>query len=73
MTSEVGDSTTQTQPILALALHSRARATLLAGGDLRNNARLLSLTLPEAHSWLLLAVIDYGHNMSQSNNLRESR
>jgi hypothetical protein len=73
MTSEVGDSTTQTQSILTLALHSRARATLLAGADLRNNARLLSLTLPQAHSWLLLAVPDYGHNMSQSNNLRECR
>jgi hypothetical protein len=53
MTSEVGDSTTQTQSTLTLALHSRARATLLASADLRNNARLLSLTLPQAHSWLL--------------------
>jgi hypothetical protein len=53
MTSEVGDSTTQTQSTLTLALHSRARATLLADADLRNNARLLSLTLPQAHSWLL--------------------
>jgi hypothetical protein len=39
MTSEVGDSTTQTQSTLTLALHSRARATLFAGADLRNNAR----------------------------------
>jgi hypothetical protein len=53
MTSEVGDLTTQTQSTLTLALHSRARATLLAEADLRNNARLLSLTLPQAHSWLL--------------------
>jgi hypothetical protein len=53
MTSEVGDSTTQTQSTLTLALHSRARATLLAGADLRINARLLSLTRPQAHSWLL--------------------
>jgi hypothetical protein len=53
MTSDVGDSTTQTQSTLTLALHSRARATLLAGADLRNNAPLLSLTLPQAHSWLL--------------------
>jgi hypothetical protein len=53
MTSEVGYSTTQTQSTLTLALHSRARATLLPGADLRNNARLLSLTLAQAHSWLL--------------------
>jgi hypothetical protein len=53
MTSEVGDSTTQTQSTLTLALHSRARAALFAGADLRNKARLLSLSLPQAHSWLL--------------------
>jgi hypothetical protein len=55
MTSDVGDFTTQTQSTLTLALHSRARATLLAGADLRNNARLLSLALPQAHSWFLAA------------------
>jgi hypothetical protein len=53
MTSEVRDSTTQTQSTLTSALHSRARATLLAGADLRNNARLLSLTLSQAYLWLL--------------------
>jgi hypothetical protein len=52
MASEVGDSTTQTQSTLTLVLHSSARATLLAGTDLRNNPRLLSLTLSQAHSWL---------------------
>jgi hypothetical protein len=53
MKSEVGDLTTQNQSNLILVLHSRARATLLAGADLLNSARLLSLTLPQAHSWLL--------------------
>jgi hypothetical protein len=53
MTSEIRDLTTQTQSTLTLALHSRARATLLTGSELRNKARLLSLTLPQAHSWLL--------------------
>jgi hypothetical protein len=53
MTSEVGDLTTQNQSILSLARHLRARATLLAGAGLRNKARTLSLTLPQAHSWLL--------------------
>jgi hypothetical protein len=57
ITSEVGDSTTQNRSTLTLALHSRARAMLLAGADLRNNARLLSLTLPQAHSWLLISTL----------------
>jgi hypothetical protein len=47
MASEVGDLTMQTQSTLTLALHSRARVTLLAGAELRNKARLLSLTLPQ--------------------------
>jgi hypothetical protein len=56
MASEVGDLTMQTQSTLTLALHSRARVTLLPGAELRNKAPLLSLTLPQAHSWLLLSV-----------------
>jgi hypothetical protein len=55
MTSEAGDATTLAQSTLTLALHSRARARESAGAYLRNKARLLSLTLPQAGS-LLLAV-----------------
>jgi hypothetical protein len=53
ITSEVGDLTAQSQSTRTLVLHSTARATLLAGADLCNKARLLSLTGPQTRSWLL--------------------
>jgi hypothetical protein len=41
------------QASLTLPLHQGARVSLLSASDLRNKARLQSLTLSQAHAWLL--------------------
>jgi hypothetical protein len=41
------------QTSLILPLHQGARVSLLSASDLRNKARLQSLTLSQAHAWLL--------------------
>jgi hypothetical protein len=41
------------QASLTLALHQGARVALLSASDLHNKARLQSLTLSQAHAWLL--------------------
>jgi hypothetical protein len=41
------------QASLTLSLHQGARVAFLSASDLRNKARLQSLTLSQAHAWLL--------------------